>query len=131
MKKVMYTVTAHVIRGSQYGRVLGFPTANLDGEELIDPPVSIPEGVYSGYATIGTDSRKYRAGVVVTPLTKNKTPKIEAHLLDFTGDLYGQTLTIYCMEFIRPFVTFTDENLLRKQIGSDLERIRSTLSLVE
>jgi riboflavin kinase/FMN adenylyltransferase len=119
-----YAICGPVIAGDHLGRELGFPTANLDTEGLVLPP----NGVYAGYATVGR--RTYRAGVNIgfRPTVASAKPRlrVEAHLLDFKGTLYGEELEIKIGQKLRPEKKFASLNELREQIARDLAALRAS-----
>ena len=125
MRKVLYTVNGKVIRGERRGKRLGFPTANLDRCEYARKKMAIPFGIYAGLAK--TASKTYSAGIVIGPLDTKGLPKLEAHLLDFSGKLYGKKIELFLLEFLRPFFRFNDEDALKKQISEDVKKIRTIL----
>ena len=102
-----YSLAGKVVRGDQLGQKLGFPTANLDAAGLVLPP----NGVYAAHVNCRTKNR-IRAVLNIghRPTLQNPTPqlRVEAHLLDFNGDLYGQELEIEIGEKLRD-----EENLVR------------------
>ena len=108
-----FKISGVVVKGDQYGRTLGFPTMNLETTEAM--PMGLKAGVYAGSALF--DDKEYRAGILITP-----NGKIEAHLLDYSGDAYGKNLTITTKEFLREFKKFDTEEELKTQIGKDLEK---------
>lgn len=104
-----YIITGKVIKGDGYGRKLGFPTMNLenDGKHL-------PEyGIYSGNAMLG--GKKYRAAIVIA-----SGNKVEAHLLGYSGDAYGQEVSLELTRFLREYRKFGTEEELIKQIKEDI-----------
>jgi len=107
-----YVIRGRVIRGDGYGRKLGFPTVNLDSYG-VDLPKA---GVYSGSALL--ENKSYRAGIVIG--TKETKSKVEAHLIDYTGDAYGKEVTLEVEKFIREYKNFRNEEELIKQIKADL-----------
>ena len=125
MRKVLYTIRGKVIRGMNYGKYLGFPTANVDRRDYARKGIPIPLGIYAGLAKIA--AKTYSAGIVIGPLDTKGLPKLEAHLLDFSDNLYGQRIELFLLEFLRPFHIFTDEETLKKQISKDVRKIRSIL----
>lgn len=133
------TVGGVVIRGKQYGRTLGFPTANLDRREYSRRKMKIKFGVYAGTAwvnwvddrhpgfplmTVIKGGKVFAAGVVVGPLDKKGLPKIEAHLIGFKENLYGKKIVCKLVKYIRPYKTFASEDSLKKQIYKDLKVIK-------
>jgi len=110
-------VEGMVVRGDGRGRELGFPTANLDvSEELLVPP----DGVYAGSA------RNHLAAVSIgtNPHFDGVERRVEAHLLDFDGDLYGQRLVVEIWSDIREQRRFESLDELVVAIGDDVERTR-------
>ena len=112
-----------VIRGDGYGKTLGFPTANIDSEEFLKTKQDVKLGVYAGFVVRESTGMYYRAGIVVSPLDKNGIPKLEAHLLDFDGDLYGETLTFTLSQYLRPFEQYETEEELKEAINADIVAI--------
>ena len=113
-----YSISGIVVHGNERGRLLGYPTANL---ELVDAHVAIPlggvyavrayldGGVYGGMANIG----------------KNPTfgdvekPRLETNIFGFSGDVYGKTLTIEFVQRIRGEVKFAGIDALKAQLAQD------------
>jgi riboflavin kinase / FMN adenylyltransferase len=109
-----------VVRGDGRGRELGFPTANLDvPEDLLVPP----DGVYAGWA------RDQRAAVSIgtNPHFHGVERRVEAHLLDFDSDLYGQRLVVEIWTPIRKQRRFESLEDLVAAIGDDVERTSSAV----
>src|SRR6185437_16968112 len=106
-----------VVHGDQRGRLLGFPTANLQ----TPPGVLVPQlGIYAG-ATLD-----YRAAISIgtNPTYGGTERRAEAHLLDFDADLYGQRLVVELWERLRDEVRFGSESELVEAIGADCARAR-------
>lgn len=117
-----YAVRGEVVYGDQRGATLGFPTANLSP----DPRVLVPaRGVYTGYAEV-PGGKRYGActNVGIAPTFDRRENRIEAHLLDFEGDLYGDTVEVGFTERLRPEHKFSGLEELKAQISSDVERAR-------
>jgi riboflavin kinase / FMN adenylyltransferase len=106
-----------VVRGDGRGRELGFPTANLDVPDGLLVP---PDGVYAGWA------RNCRAAVSIgtNPHFDGVERRVEAHLLDFDDDLYGQRLVVEIWSTIREQRRFASLDELVAAIGDDVERTR-------
>jgi riboflavin kinase/FMN adenylyltransferase len=107
-----------VVPGDRRGRLLGFPTANLrpgPGAEL--PPF----GVYAG--TAGGRPAAISIGVRPT-YGDGLEPLLEAHLLDFAGDLYGSELEVVLLHRLRPELAFAGEQALIDQITADVAEVR-------
>jgi riboflavin kinase / FMN adenylyltransferase len=106
-----------VVRGDGRGRELGFPTANLDvPEELLVPP----DGVYAGW----TRDRRVALSIGTNPHFDGVERRVEAHLLDFDDDLYGQRLVAEIWAPIREQRRFDTLEELVAAIGDDVERTR-------
>lgn len=113
-----YSVSGSVQPGKQYGRDLGFPTANfLPGEECMPP-----QGVYAMRVRIedGPGAGYLGAGYIT-----HSPPLVEVHLLEFEGDLYGKKLQVELLEFRRSATPISHFDALRKRIQQDVDGIRS------
>lgn len=120
-----YSLYGEVIKGDQRGRTIGFPTANLDvWEEKVIPA----NGVYATLVYL-PDGTRYEAAtnVGVRPTVDGQNVRIEAHLLDFEGDLYGQYLTLEFVDHIRGEKRFSGLEELKNQIQVDVAEIRNIL----
>ena len=110
-----YFVTGKVIHGRGVGGSIGFPTANLQvsGEKLL------PLGVYGGRTEI--DGKTYRVIVNIgqKPTFGLDYVNIEAHVLNFDGDLYGKSLKVSLTRFLRPIRKFNGVNELQEQLKQD------------
>jgi riboflavin kinase/FMN adenylyltransferase len=109
-----------VIRGADRGKDLGFPTANLD-----IPSQALPKtGVYAVWVRI-EDEQRWRPGAahIGFNLTFNeKTKKLEVYLLDFSGELYGKTLEILPVAYLRPEERYRSSAELIRQMRRDCRR---------
>ena len=121
-----YAISGSVVHGKAIGREIGFPTANIvvNNSDKIIPA----HGVYAADA-IGEDGRKFRAVVNIghRPTIENTlTPvTIEAHLDDFTGDLYNQSLTLQFIKRLRGEKKFASLEELKSAIANDLASART------
>ncbi|MFO7248013.1 MAG: bifunctional riboflavin kinase/FAD synthetase [Bacillota bacterium] len=118
-----YSITGRVVAGNRIGRTLGFPTANV---ETAEPYVIPAHGVYA--AEVAWRGTVYEAVVnigVRPTVTDRAEPTIEAHLLDFAGDLYGETIAVRFLHYLRPERRFSDLDALRAQIARDIEAART------
>ncbi len=119
-----HILTGQVVSGKQLGRTMGFPTANL----LLPPELLIPKfGVYACKALV--DGKEYLAvtNIGTRPTVAGEGVTAEAHLLDFSGDLYGKSVTLAFCAFLRPEQKFEDLNGLKAQIAADITRTRTIL----
>ena len=109
-----YTIAGKVKRGDGYGKKLGFPTVNLEIESG-NTEVLPTEGVYAGGALL--EGKEYRAGIVIGPGSK-----VEAHMLGYNGDAYGQQVTLTINKFLREYKKFDTEEELIIQIKKDIDK---------
>jgi riboflavin kinase/FMN adenylyltransferase len=118
-----YALRGAVIRGEQLGRKLGFPTANLDVAGLLTPP----PGVYAAEAQFGLARHRAAVNIGHRPTVHTADPQlhVEAHLLDFAGDIYGQTLELMFLKKLREERKFPTPAALRAQIADDIGQARS------
>ena len=129
-----YSLRGVVVGGEKRGRQLGFPTANVDvAFNQLVPPV----GVYVGSVRLNDGSRHqsvvnigfrptFKAGSVAGEAQSKLT--IEAHLLDFDGDLYGQTVEVSLLKSLRDEKKFADLDALKNQIATDCQVARCYLA---
>ena len=123
-----YRIMGYVEQGKQLGRTIGFPTANLHPDD--DRQLIPGNGVYECRA-INADGKEYKAmvNIGVRPTVDDSgRVTIEAHLLDFSGDLYGRVLTLDFLRRIRDEHHFGSAEELRKQLVKDAESIRGVTS---
>jgi riboflavin kinase/FMN adenylyltransferase len=117
-----YALSGIVIRGDALGAQIGFPTANLDVRGMLAPP----NGVYAAHAYV--DGRRYRAAVNIgfRPTVRSTAPelRVEAHLLDFTADLYGREMELTFADKLRDEQKFAAVEALRDQIARDIAAAR-------
>lgn len=113
-----YALAGNVERGDGLGRKLGFPTANIDASGLALPP----RGVYAIHAVTGGKTYRAVANIGCRPTLGNPNPqlRVEAHLLGFQGDLYGQELEVTFVEKLRDEEKFASLSALREQIALDV-----------
>lgn len=126
-----YAVRGSVVKGEQRGRVLDFPTANLEAENEVLPAL----GVYAGFLTLldqGTPAAGSR-WPAVTNVGRRPTFEdagsvvVEAHCLDFDGDLYGSRVDVSFLHHLREERRFDGVDALRAQIRADVETGRRLL----
>ena len=119
-----YFVRGVVVKGEGRGRQLGFPTANL----RLDPNRVLPaRGVYAVVASKGSVRFKAVANVGVRPTFNGSGLSVEAHILDYDGDILGETLQLDFVERLRPERRFKSEASLRAAILEDVNTARETL----
>lgn len=115
-----YAIAGSVAAGAGRGRTLGFPTANV----AADRPLLLPTGVYFGRVTV--DGRPWPAvvNVGVRPTFGETTLAIEAHLLNFSGDLYDRHVRLEFLDRLRDEKRFSSVEELRAQIERDIASAR-------
>ena len=114
-----------VQHGDKVGRTLGFPTANIDMANYLRPAFGIyavrghlPGGrVVDGAANLG-----------VRPSFDPPKELLEPYFFDFSGDLYGQTIEVEMVDFIRPEAKFDDMDALKIQMAADVAEARRLLA---
>ncbi|HUZ06837.1 MAG TPA: bifunctional riboflavin kinase/FAD synthetase [Candidatus Paceibacterota bacterium] len=118
-----YAISGSVVEGDRLGRKLGFPTANLDAANLILPP----NGVYSGCTNLKGQFYRVALNIGLRPTVTSVKPclRVEAHLLDFNGNLYGKELEVEIGDKLRGERKFDTPDELREQIGKDVESVRN------
>lgn len=114
-----YALAGQVVHGAQLGRKLGFPTANLDTSGLVLPP----GGVYAAHARLGGETHRAVVNIGWRPTVATGAPavRVEAHLLDYDRDCYGQEMELHFIERLRDEQKFPGLDALRDQIRRDLE----------
>lgn len=118
-----FTLTGEVVAGDHRGRTLGFPTANL---QIYDPHKLIPRfGVYIANALLAEKSYHAVVNIGERPTFNGLKTQIEAFLLDFNQDIYGQTLTLQLLSFLRPEQRFPSVQALIAQIQQDIEATKA------
>ncbi len=122
-----FSITGKVIKGDNRGKSLGFATCNLDVHKEV---VNIKSGVYASWGLVAGKKWPAVTNIGFRPtfgedLTR---PRIEAHLLDFSGDLYGQDVELFFVERLRDEMKFSKVDELISQIGHDISETRSILS---
>lgn len=85
--------------------------------------------MYAGTATVVSREKVYKAGIVIEPRALFAPPKIEAHLIGFSGDLYDQELRLELQAYVRPFSQFGTEQELIEQIRADITVIEKIAKL--
>ena len=118
-----YTLSGTIAHGAGRGRTLGFPTANV----LPTRPVLAAPGVYACTADVGGRKERAVVNVGVRPTFDETILAVEAYLLDFAGDIYGQTMTLTFVSRIREERRFPSVEALKTQIEADVAEARRRL----
>jgi riboflavin kinase / FMN adenylyltransferase len=120
MNEIIKSVQGIVVKGTMIGKKLGFPTINIEYDRLDIPlgvyvsKVHTPDGIYSGAMHYGP---KETMGITESSL--------EVFLLDFSGDLYGKSVTVDVYEKIRDTKGFDTLDELKKQLRLDVDHVRA------
>ena len=116
-----YTIGGPIVHGRRIGHRMGFPTINVD----IPQGKLLPKyGVYFGYAQIGNQSYRAMFNLGIKPTVGSETPTLEAYLLDFDGDLYGEGARVSFVAHIRDEKKFDSIDALSAQIARDVEKAK-------
>jgi riboflavin kinase/FMN adenylyltransferase len=120
-----YSVHGEVIEGHKRGRQLGFPTANL----AVDRAKAVPgPAAYAGWTRTPLGEHMAAISVGHQPTFGGGDLSIEAHLLDFDADLYGQDIEVRFVERLHPDIRFPSVEALVDQISQDVDDSRQILS---
>lgn len=120
-------VSGTVIHGEKRGRALGFPTANL----RLDPACDLRHGIYAVRVGLGAKRHDGVASFGRRPMFDDGAPLLEVFLFDFSGDLYGATLDVAFIGWIRPEMKFDGVDALVRQMDEDSKRAKAMLAQAE
>jgi riboflavin kinase / FMN adenylyltransferase len=123
-----FEVRGVVVHGDQRGRTIGFPTANIEVPKAICIPA---DGVYAGVLTCNDGTKNICAinlGRRPTFFEHADHSMLEAHLLDFSGDLYGEKVRLTFTHFLRGERKFENIDALKMQLKLDVEQTRAVSS---
>ena len=115
-----YSIEGEVTSGAGRGRTLGFPTANI----APDRPLLVARGVYRGRVSIEGGPHEAVVNVGVRPTFGETSLAVEAHLLDFTGDLYGRRVRLEFLTRLRDEMRFSSVDDLKAQVARDIAAAR-------
>ena len=123
-----FAIRGTVIEGRHLARTMQFPTANVDLGDYVRPAY----GVYAVTARLpdGTEAGGV-ANIGVRPTVDGETERLEAHLFDWSGDLYGQEIEVALHAFLRSEMPFDGVEALRSQIAKDAAAAREALTKIE
>ena len=117
-----HMLTGTVVTGRRLGHKLGFPTANIELPENVIVP---RHGVYACWAYVGKARYMAVCNVGSRPTVQGHQVRTETWLLDFSGDLYGQAVTLEFLWFIRPERRFESVDVLKEAVLQDAEMTRN------
>jgi riboflavin kinase/FMN adenylyltransferase len=121
-----YVISGSVVHGSARGHSLGFPTANVG----VPPGKLIPAfGIYACWAEVNGERHKAAISIGIRPTFEQNEPdvRVEAYLLDYGKDLYGQKVTLEFIQRLRDEMKYPSAEALIAQIESDVATVRSIL----
>ena len=123
-----FSIEGHVGHGEKRGHKLGYPTANMPLDGYLRPAF----GIYAIRASIIEEDRVVStydgvANLGIRPMFESAEPLLEAHLFDFSGDLYGRHLAVDLVAYLRPEARFATLDELRAQIGRDIQAAKAAL----
>ena len=119
-----YRIRGLVIQGAGRGRQLGYPTANLQPDRLLVPA----EGIYAGRAWVGQEAWPAAISLGANPTFDETERKIEAFLIHFQGNLYGQVVELEFLARLRPVRRFPEIKALLEQMAQDVSATEQILS---
>ncbi|GAA2369239.1 riboflavin biosynthesis protein [Catellatospora methionotrophica] len=115
-----------VVRGDQRGREIGFPTANL----MVARYAAVPaDGVYAAWLVRGNERLPAAVSIGTNPTFSGQDRRVEAYVLDFSGDLYGERLALDFVSHLRPTLKFDGVDALVEAIHDDVARTRAALGV--
>lgn len=113
------TFKGKVIHGDKYGTKIGFPTINIDRRNFNFLKEEVKFGIYKGKVIL--NNKIYKAGIIIGPEDKKGLPKLEAHLLNYKGNAYGEIVVFKLEKFLRKYKIFKTEKELINQINQDIK----------
>jgi riboflavin kinase/FMN adenylyltransferase len=122
-----YTLSGEVIRGAGRGRTINFPTANIDYPQQKATPAN---GIYACWAHLGNEKFMAATNIGFNPTftPERQTPSLEAYLLDFDRDIYGQQVKLEFVSRIRDELKFNSVESLISKIYEDVDKTRDLLA---
>lgn len=122
-----WRVSGTIAQGAKIGTSLGFPTANF----TLQPGTALGHGIYAVRIRLGDDWYQGAAYLGTRPTFDDGAPVLEVFLFDFTGDLYGHTIEVEFIGYVRQDLRFTDIEALKRQMHMDCEAARRILTDAE
>ena len=117
-------VEGEVVHGRKVGRTIGFPTANI----ALDPSCRLAHGIYAVTLTVDGVTHKGAANFGKRPTFDDGPPLLEVYVLDFDGDLYGKTVEVAFIDFVRPEAKFDSVEALVARMNEDVAEARKILA---
>jgi FAD synthase len=126
-QEVSWSITGLVVPGEQRGRLIGFPTANVQAPVVSTLP---GDGIYAGFVRSMEGPALCRAAAISVgnnPTFDGLSRTVEAHILDFQGDLYGRQLQVQAFYRLRGMCRFPDLQALVDAIAADVAATRALM----
>jgi riboflavin kinase / FMN adenylyltransferase len=121
-----------VVKGRQQGRKIGFPTANIQAQKLIK---NLDFGIYAGRVELVENKKikSYKAAISFGPAPTFEVfdTSLEAHILDFDREIYGEKVCVQVNYFLRKIEKYDSIEELKDQIQKDCERTREILRILD
>lgn len=122
-----YILTGNIVEGRGEGGDMGFKTANM---VIPSNRQVLCDGVYAAYVYVNQQKYKAAVSVGVSPVFKDRTnATCEVHILDFSGDIYGKTIVVEFVEYLRPMIKFESTEELIRTVMGNIEYVRTNLSV--
>jgi riboflavin kinase/FMN adenylyltransferase len=128
-----HRVDGVVVRGDRRGRDMGYPTANVESPQFTAIPA---DGVYAGHLVTrdprsGVSRERFPAAISVgsNPTFQGSRRSVEAFVLDYDGDLYGEHVGVEFVERLRPMIAFPDVEALLEAMAKDVSDTRQILGM--
>ena len=115
-----FSVTGEVVQGEGRGKSLGYPTLNINYPKY---KVELKHGVYGVKCTVDGTEYNGVANYGNKPTFENENVQLEVYLEGFSGDLYGQTVTVEFVKYIREIQKFDSDEELKEQLSKDVETV--------
>ncbi|HRK31742.1 MAG TPA: riboflavin biosynthesis protein RibF [Tepidisphaeraceae bacterium] len=119
-----YVLRGEVVKGFQRGRTIGIPTANMSVPQQLIPE----DGVYAASCTVNGRQHPVALSIGSLPSFEKRAFQVEAHLLDFEGDLYGQIIEVELLDYLREQRRYASVESLKAQIDRDLISVRARIA---
>jgi len=112
-----HVLTGKVVHGKQLGRTIGFPTANID----VSGGADCTPGVYFGRCDAEGKAWRVIINIGTHPTVPEGPPTVEAHLIGYSGDLYGRFIEVELIRFMRSERKFASVQELKEQLTRDMQ----------
>lgn len=125
-----YQLKGHIVSGHKVGRTLGFPTANI----RVDEPFKVIPGIGVYAVWVDLAGQRYQGMLYIgnrPTLQNGEQISLEVNILDFSGDIYQEEITVSFIQYVREDKRFDSLEALRAQLNSDRDRVKALLEADE